>query len=82
MKCGRPQLDPWVRNIPWTKARQPTPAFLPRELHGQRSLAGYSPWAHVFIMLYVTSLVLICNWKCVHFAYLHPISLLLPSIFK
>ena len=23
---------------------QPTPAFLPGEFHGQRSLAGYSPW--------------------------------------
>ena len=23
---------------------QPTPEFLPRKLHGQRSLVGYSPW--------------------------------------
>ena len=23
---------------------QPTPAFLPGESHGQRSLVGYSPW--------------------------------------
>ena len=23
---------------------QPTPAFLPREFHGERSLADYSPW--------------------------------------
>ena len=23
---------------------QPTPAFLPGESHGQRSLAGFSPW--------------------------------------
>ena len=23
---------------------QSTPVFLPRESHGQRSLAGYSPW--------------------------------------
>ena len=23
---------------------QPTPVFLPRESHGQRSLAGYGPW--------------------------------------
>ena len=29
---------------PWRRARQPTPIFLPREFHGQRSLAGYSPW--------------------------------------
>ena len=23
---------------------QPTPVFLPEKFHGQRSLAGYSPW--------------------------------------
>ena len=28
------------------KEMQPTPAFLPRKSHGQRSLAGYSPWGH------------------------------------
>ena len=27
-------------------AWQPTPVFLPGEPHGQRSLAGYSPWGH------------------------------------
>ena len=26
------------------KAMQPSPVFLPGEFHGQRSLAGYSPW--------------------------------------
>ena len=35
--------DPWVGKIPWRRARQPTPAFLPGESHGQRGLAGYSP---------------------------------------
>ena len=25
---------------------QPTPVFLPGKFHGQRSLAGYSPWGH------------------------------------
>ena len=25
---------------------QPTPVFLHGEFHGQRSLAGYSPWGH------------------------------------
>ena len=32
--------------IPWRRAWQPTPVFLPGESHGQRSLAGYSPWSH------------------------------------
>ena len=31
-----------VRKIPWRKAWQPTPVFLPGEYHGQRSLVGYS----------------------------------------
>ena len=28
----------------WRRAWQPTPVFLPGESHGQRRLAGYSPW--------------------------------------
>ena len=36
--------DPWVRKIPWRRAWQTTPVFLPGEPHGQRSRAGYSPW--------------------------------------
>ena len=28
----------------WTRVWQPTPVFSPGEFHGQRSLAGYSPW--------------------------------------
>ena len=34
----------WIGKIPWRKEWQPTPIFLPGEVHGQRSLAGYSPW--------------------------------------
>ena len=40
----RPQFDPWVREIPWRRERQPTPVFLPGESHGQMSLVGYSLW--------------------------------------
>ena len=35
-------FDPRVGKIPWWRAWQPTPVFLPGESHGQRSLAGYS----------------------------------------
>ena len=42
--CRRPSFDPWVRKIPWRSDWLPTPVFLPGEFHGQRSLAGYSPW--------------------------------------
>ena len=40
-RCG---FKPWVRKIPWGRKWQPTPVLLPGESHGQRSLAGYSPW--------------------------------------
>ena len=36
-------IDSWVRTIPWRRAWQPTPVFLPGESYEQRSLAGYSP---------------------------------------
>ena len=42
----RHRSDSWVGKIPWRRARQPTPVFLPRESHGQRSLVGYNPWGH------------------------------------
>ena len=42
----RQEFDPWVRRSPWRRKRQPTPVFLPGESHEQRSLVGYSPWAH------------------------------------
>ena len=36
-------FDPRVLKIPWGRAWQYTPVFLPEESRGQRSLAGYSP---------------------------------------
>ena len=36
--------ETWVGKIPWRRAWQPTPVFLPWKSHGQRSMAGYSPW--------------------------------------
>ena len=33
-----------VGKIHWRRKWQPTPVFLPRKCHGQRSLVGYSPW--------------------------------------
>ena len=40
------RFDPWVGKIPWRRAWQPTPGFLPEESHEQRSLQGYSLWGH------------------------------------
>ena len=44
-RCKRHRFSPWVRKIPWRRAQQPTPVFLPGESHGQGSLV-YSPWGH------------------------------------
>ena len=41
-RCKRHGFDPWVGKISWRRAWQPTPAFLPGECHGQRSLVGYN----------------------------------------
>ena len=42
----RPGFDSSVGKISWRRAWKFTPGFLPGESHGQRSLAGYSPWDH------------------------------------
>ena len=39
-------FNPWLEEIPWIREWLPTPVFLSRESHGQKSLAGYSPWGH------------------------------------
>ena len=42
-RCG---FNPRLGKIPWSRAWQPNPIFLPRESRGQKCLAGYSPWGH------------------------------------
>ena len=39
-------FNSWVGKIPWRRAWQHASVFLPGKSHGQRSLAGYSPWGH------------------------------------
>ena len=36
----------WVEKIPWRRAWQPIPVFLPGKSHGQRSLMGYRLLGH------------------------------------
>ena len=40
----------WVRSLgrenPMEEEMEPSAVFLPGKSHGQRSLAGYSPWGH------------------------------------
>ena len=42
-QCRSIGCDPWVGKVPWRRAWQPTPVFLPGASHGQRSPAGYRP---------------------------------------
>ena len=42
-RCG---FSPWVGKIPWRRAWQHTPVFLPGESHGQRSLVGHDLSGH------------------------------------
>jgi len=42
-RCRRHGFGPRVRKIPCRRKWCPTPVFLPRESHGQRSRVGCSP---------------------------------------
>ena len=44
LQYRRSRFDPWFGKIPCRTEWLPIPVFLSGELHGQRSLAGYSPW--------------------------------------
>jgi len=37
-------FNPWVGKLPWRRAWQSTPIFLPGKFHEQGILADYSPW--------------------------------------
>ena len=43
-KAGDAGLIPGSGRSPWRRKWRPTPVFLAGKSHGQRSLAGYSPW--------------------------------------
>ena len=71
-KHKRRGFDPWVGNISWRRARQPTPVFLPGESHGQRSLAGHSPhratqswmhWSNLAGIVFLNNYLVIKNKK-------------------
>ena len=65
----RHQFNPWVGKIPWRRKWQPTPAFLPGDSHGQRSLCAFQsrvtkswPWSdfsmHVQVIISSQGLIL------------------------
>ena len=64
-RLKRCEFSPWVRKIPWRRAWQLTPVFLPEASHGQRSLAGYSSWGRKRIGHNVRT-------ECAHVLGVHP----------
>ena len=40
------QERPWLGKMPWRRKWQPIPVGCPGKSHAQRSLAGFSQWAH------------------------------------
>ena len=43
---GRPGFDPWVGKIPWRRAWQPTPVFLPGESRGFMDRGSWRATVH------------------------------------
>ena len=75
LQCRRLGFKLWVGKIPWRRKRQPTPVFLPGKSHGQRNLAGYSPWGckrvghdlatkeHIYVYIHIILAALdLCCW--------------------
>ena len=58
--CG---FGPCVGKIPWRRAWQLTPVFLPGKSHWQRTLVGYSPWSHTksWIMILTVTVIRMFN---------------------
>ena len=45
MTCARVfSIKKHIKKSSWRMAWQSIPVFVPEKFHGQRSLAGYSPW--------------------------------------
>ena len=53
-----------VQEILWGRKWQPTAVFLPGKSHGQRSLAGYSPWGHKELRLSTPEYSLPSSYGC------------------
>ena len=45
-RCKIHVFDSWVGKMPWRRAWQPPPVFLPGKSHSSRNLVSYGPWGH------------------------------------
>ena len=64
--------ETWVPSLgwksPWRKEWLPTQVFLAGEVHGQKSLEGYSPWGHKELdtterLTHTHTNVIKCSWE-------------------
>ena len=73
-----PRFDPWVGKIPWRRAWQPTPVFLPgeppwtEEPGGLQSIGGCKESdmtkqlsMHIFVYISIYTYVCVCVCVCV-----------------
>ena len=63
LQCGRPGFHPWVGKIPWSRAWQPTPVFLPWRILMDRE----AWWATVYIQYRASYL----DWQLVSYMQSH-----------
>ena len=66
LQFGRAGFDPWVGKIPWRRARQPTPVFLPGESPwteepGRLQSMGLQRVAHDWVTKHSTAVCRICG---------------------
>ena len=63
-RLKRQRFHPWVRKIPWKRAWQPTPVFLPGKSHGQRGLM----WTveETTVHRVTKSQSWLSDWACMH----------------
>ena len=73
--------ETWVQSLgqedPWRRRQKPTPVFLFRKSHSQRSLAGYSPWGSQMsqtqfssVQLFSCVWLFVTPWTAAHQAFL------------
>ena len=43
-RIKRHSFDPWISNVPWRRAWEPTPVFLPGRIPWTEEPGCYSPW--------------------------------------
>ena len=73
LQYRRSRSTAWVKKIPWRREWPPTLIFSPGESHGQRSLAGCSPWGPKVSDMTEQLTLSLSKWQ---------VGVLIPDIYK